>query len=193
MQADPNRPPDDKRLQELILFIASRSRDDERFGSIKLNKLLFYSDFLAYVKLGRSITGHEYQKLDHGPAPRRMLPILKEMVGAHDLAIEKRDYYGRIQNLPIALRPAKVSVFTAEEMAVITEVIESLGRKNSKGISSLSHEFSGWKNAEDGDTVPYQVALVQFRKPRKKDIQKALDMREDLATLRRECLSSDAD
>lgn len=191
MPADPNRLPDDERLRELILFIASRSRDDERFGSIKLNKLLFYSDFLAYVRLGSSITGHEYQKLPKGPAPRRMLPILKEMVSSRILAIEQRDYWGRPQKVPINLRPAKKGTFSGDEIVVVTEVIDALRSKNAKGISSLSHKFPGWKNAEDGETVPYQVALVKFIKPRNRDIQQAINMGDELTKLHRE-LSSDA-
>jgi hypothetical protein len=31
---------------------------------VKLNKLLFFSDFTAYLLFGESITGQEYQKLD---------------------------------------------------------------------------------------------------------------------------------
>jgi len=50
----------DKRLRELILLIATRSEGDEPFGAVKLNKLLFYADFFAYVKFGESITGQEW-------------------------------------------------------------------------------------------------------------------------------------
>jgi hypothetical protein len=57
------------------LLIATRSEGDEPFGAVKLNKLLFYADFFAYVKFGECITGQEYQKLAQGPAPRRMLPV----------------------------------------------------------------------------------------------------------------------
>ena len=49
---------DDRKMKELILYLAARSEDDPRFSSTKLNKLLFYCDFTAYRQLGRSITGH---------------------------------------------------------------------------------------------------------------------------------------
>ena len=68
-----------EKLRGLILHICIRSEDDEAFGAVKLNKLLFFSDFLAFVRLGKAITGQEYQKLDHGPAPRRMLLVIREM------------------------------------------------------------------------------------------------------------------
>lgn len=192
MQADPNKRPDDQKLCELILFIAERSADDDLFGSTKLNKLLFFADFLAYAKLGSSITGHAYQRLPNGPAPKRMLPIVKEMVADRVLAVQKREHYGRIQNVPVALRPPRLKTFSAEEIAVVTEVIELLSRKNAKGISSLSHEFEGWKLARENEIIPYQTALVHFKKPRKSDIQRAIDMWEELDALKEE-LSSDVD
>src|SRR5262245_17319205 len=87
----------DARLREIILLIAMRSEGDEPFGAVKLNKLLFYADFLSYVKFGESITGQEYQALPQGPAPRRMLPVLQRMQKNGVLAIRENDYYGKNQ------------------------------------------------------------------------------------------------
>ena len=193
MRIDPNRAPDDQKLQELILFIALRSSNDERFGSIKLNKLLFFSDFLAYAKLGRSITGHGYQRLPNGPAPKKMLPVLRQMSENNSLCMAERDYYGRSQKIPIALREPHLDSFSAEEIAIVTDVIEGLKRKNAKGISSLSHKFPGWKLAREGEIIPYEVALAIFAKPRQQDIKNTLSMKEELAALRREADFSDAD
>ncbi len=54
--------PDDIKLRELVLYLATLSEGDATFGKVKLNKLLFYADFNAYLKFGKPITGHEYQK-----------------------------------------------------------------------------------------------------------------------------------
>src|SRR5437762_10146808 len=94
--------PDDEKLRELILLIVSRSEDDPTFGSVKLNKLLFYCDFSAYLTYGKPITGQEYFSLKQGPAPRQMKPI-DRMEEERELAFQRTDYFGRIQNKPIAL------------------------------------------------------------------------------------------
>ena len=73
------REPDDRRFAELMLYISQKSKDDPKFGATKLNKLLFYSDFLAYANLGDSITGFEYQKLEHSPGPRRIMAIRRNL------------------------------------------------------------------------------------------------------------------
>lgn len=87
-----NRPQNDEKLKELILYLADRSNNDEKFGATKLNKLLFYADFLAYVYLGTSITGQEYQVLDQGPAPRRLVPVRESMKANEEIAIRTADY-----------------------------------------------------------------------------------------------------
>ena len=67
--------PEDARLRELILLICKGSEGDPRFGAVKLNKLLFYCDFSAYAKLGKSITGQEYLALPEGPALKKLKPF----------------------------------------------------------------------------------------------------------------------
>src|SRR6266852_5368152 len=63
----------DKQLGELMLYVAAKCEGLRSFGAVKLNKILFYADFLAYDRLGRSITGAVYQKLRYGTAVKRLL------------------------------------------------------------------------------------------------------------------------
>ena len=69
---------DDEKLKELILLLARASEGDPNFGTVKLNKELFYSDFLAYRLFGKAITGHEYIALELGPGPKHKLRIVHE-------------------------------------------------------------------------------------------------------------------
>lgn len=149
------------KLRELVLYICKSSEADEAFGSIKLNKLLFFSDFLFYLEQGISITGQEYQKLKNGPAPRVMLPLLNDMQAAQQLAVAKRSYFGRIQKRPIALREANLVHFSGQEIAVADSVMRTLTGHNGMEISELSHQFVGWELAEEGETIPYSTALLR--------------------------------
>ena len=83
---------DDNKLKELILYICSKSMTDDTFSSVKLNKLLYYSDFSAHRLLGKPITGHLYQAIEFGPAPKQMLPILKAMQRDNDIVIVPRNH-----------------------------------------------------------------------------------------------------
>ena len=63
----------DRRLAELILYIAEKCEHDPGFGAVKLNKILAFADFSSYFETGKPITGAEYMRLPQGPAPRRLL------------------------------------------------------------------------------------------------------------------------
>jgi len=155
----------DAKLSELILFISERSEGDERFGAVKLNKILFYADFAAYLIIGKSITGQEYQRLDNGPAPRRLLLVRNKLVAAGHLAIRKIEYFNQTQDRPFALREADLSAFTAEQIGLVTQIIDENWKQNATQISLRSHEFHGWEDAESGETIPYEIALLSKREP----------------------------
>jgi hypothetical protein len=154
--------PNDRKFKELILFVCQRSLADPRFGATKLNKLLFYADFFAYVSLADAITWQPYQKLPNGPAPRRLLPIMEEMKSAGDVAQARHDYFGHEQVRTIALRDPDLSEFTAREIALVTEVIDYFWDASASQMSDFSHQFRGWQLAEEGEEIPYETALVQL-------------------------------
>ena len=53
-------------VRDLMLYLAYRCRDAADFGSTKLCKLLYYSDFTAFARTGEPITGTDYIKRPHG-------------------------------------------------------------------------------------------------------------------------------
>lgn len=161
-----------KKFRELILYVARETEADPKCGKTKLYKILFYSDFWAYSKLGHSISGQDYQKLKNGPAPRRGYPEIKEMVEAHLCAWAVRDYFGRSQQKLLALREPDLSDFTGEEIAIVQDVIRILRSLDASEVSDLSHRFTGWQLAEDGETIPYStVVLGTPRPPTDKEIE----------------------
>lgn len=159
--------PEDIRLRELILHIARQSEGDETFGAVKLNKLLFIADFVAHVKFGKPITGQGYFALEHGPAPRRLKPVLEAMKEYGEAATREDDFHGFRQQRTFALREADLSLFRGEEIALVDHVVRDLWGRTGTEMSEASHEFIGWKVAKEGETVPYSVGLVQRREPTK--------------------------
>jgi hypothetical protein len=160
-----NQQPSDEKLRELILYLASLSVRDEKFGAVKLNKLLFYADFLAYQRFGTPITGQEYQALPQGPCPRRLKPVVEYMKKAGDLKerVERKFHFN--QKRPIAIRTANLSKFSAQELNLVEEVVGRFWNMNATQISDESHLFLGWKLAKEKETIPYSVVLIGSRRP----------------------------
>lgn len=155
--------PNDSKLKELILYIAEKSESDQHFGRTKLNKLLFYADFVAYGETGKSITGHEYQKLGNGPVLRKFLPITDEMKANMDCSEQEKRHFGYKQKRLIALREPDLSVFSGVEIAIVEDILKRLQPYGAKDVSELSHHFIGWEVFEVGGTIPYSTVFVSRR------------------------------
>src|SRR5437762_11206186 len=108
-----------QKFKELVLHLAERSADDPGFGSTKLNKLLYFCDFEAYRRLGRSITGARYQKLEWGPAAVEFLPLQDDLFREERARVEQRQRGAYVQRVTVPLGPADTSVFLPEEIDVI--------------------------------------------------------------------------
>jgi hypothetical protein len=143
-----------QKFKELILYLADRSGDDEGFGMTKLNKLLYFADFEAFRRLGRSITGATYQKLEWGRAAREFLPLHEELLRDHRARVERRPR-GRFLRRVTVSAGADTSIFMAEEMEVIDSIVKQLRPYDATGSSDLSHfESVGWNVVEIGETIP---------------------------------------
>ena len=160
--------PNQRKLRELILYISLGSETDERFGKTKLYKLLFYSDFLAYLRLGKPITAVEYIALPNGPAPSNIEELLAQMKKEEQLHLREYNYYGHKQFKPLALRNPDLTVISSRERKLVDELMDKNWEKNAKDVSDLSHKFDGWKLARystDRRTIPYNMALIGNRQP----------------------------
>jgi hypothetical protein len=166
---------DKDKFKELVLYISERSEDDPWFGATKLNKILFYSDFLHYAYYGEPITGAEYQKLPQGPAPRKLLPVRDEMIKDHELAIRYERALKFTQKRPQALREADVSHFNGEELKLVDDIMRYLGDRTAGEVSELSHLEMCWQLAQDKETIPYEAIFLSSRKPSEAHFELALN------------------
>lgn len=167
----------EEKFRELILYISQRCADDPRFGAVKLNKILYFSDFFSYADSKQSITGFEYQKLPNGPAPRRLLPVRNKMVTDGILGLQSvRLRSGRVQNRTVNLRPPNLRIFSGEEIALVDRVIDALRRADANTVSELSHRMVGWIIAEEGETIPYGTVFLSNEPLSEIEIQRGLEI-----------------
>ena len=165
----------DKRLGELMLYIAKRSQFDPNFGGTKLNKILFYADFTSFGRHGRPITGAEYVKREFGPTPRRLIPVREKLEKKKEAVVQKVDFLGKEQQRLVALREADLSMFTGEEIALVDQVIEYLEGKTARKVSDLSHNRI-WRVARLGEAIPYEAVFVSEDDPTEGDIERGKEL-----------------
>ncbi len=152
---------DEDKLAELLLYVADRLRDDRTGAATKLNKVLFFAEFAHMRQYGRPITGADYQKLEFGPAPRRMLPLRTDLVDRGLAEIVEQHYLGYPQQRLVPTCTIVTILLTADEIAVVDEVIADLRNLTARQVSDLSHEEEGWRMVAYGETIPYESAYLR--------------------------------
>ena len=162
----------DERLKELILYISARCSEDPTFGAIKLNKILYFADFLSYGTTGEPVTGAAYMRLRMGPVPRRLLPVREKMIEDRELVIQKRRVYQHEQHRTVPLREPILDNFKPNDISVVDELIRVFWGRTAEEVSDLSHG-AAWEIAGDEESIPYQAAYLSNEGVTQDDIERA--------------------
>ncbi|HTI08359.1 MAG TPA: type II toxin-antitoxin system antitoxin SocA domain-containing protein [Puia sp.] len=139
------RVPHLEKAENMILFFAEKLKPFKT----KMNKLLFYADFLHFSKTCYSISGLTYKAIQMGPVP-------KNYGGLYDQAMENQyvdtqihdfgEYRGE-QFVPTTQRIFKKELFSETEIETLRTVAEFFKQKTVSTIIEMSHEEEGWKKS----------------------------------------------
>ena len=138
------------------------------FGGNALAGALYLSDFAAYDRLGRSITGRSYVKHRRGPVPVGFDEAFEALVGEGRAIVEG----GRDQGRLVPVASADVSMFTAPEIALVDEVV---GRLAADTGSDWSYG-AGWNAVAYGEEIPYCFAGVSDDELSTADLERAREI-----------------
>ena len=156
------------KFEELIVYIAHRLGPEAALGRVKLAKLLMLSDFTAWQRLGRSITGARYEKWEHGHLPHELIMVEKDLATQERISEQQVDYYGKKLRRITANNGDKqpnLALFDEEEIAIIEVVLRKYGHETASYLRFLSHQELGWEMAKDHEEIPYETALIPTAPP----------------------------
>jgi len=149
-----------RKFQEMLIYMAEKSKDDPRCGDLKLNKLLYFADMAAFRRRGAAISGAQYQHQPHGPIATPLVPARRQLEQQKRVTVAKRPYFNREQTCTEALTPADPSVFEPDEVAIMEEVIARYWDFDAKAMEDEAHKEPAWRMTEDGETISYRSALI---------------------------------
>lgn len=148
------------KLEELVLYIAQQCSDDPHFGATKLNKILFFADFLAYGHLGKPISEAIYTNQKHGPVPRQLLAAQRSLTESGRAILAERTHFGYKQKRLIPLVSPDLDLFSVDEIHIIDETIRKLEDKNGTELSDFTHKFRPWRDTSEGEEIPFSSVFV---------------------------------
>ncbi len=153
---------DSQKFRELMLYIPDQSRDDRWFGTVKLNKLLYFCDFMAFSHQQAPMTGATYMKLPEGPAPKELLSERQALIDEGLAILEGQRVFRYIQQRLVPVKTGHVlgPSFNDRERKVVEMVIEELRPMNVIEVTDLSHREMGWILTGAGKAIAYEAALL---------------------------------
>lgn len=149
-----------QRFRELIVYVSKKCQSDPNFGAVKLNKILYHSDFRAFERFGVPLTGVRYFKLKQGPAPKSLIPHRRNLIDEGAIRLDRVGIgTGWEQHRTVALREPIIDFFTPDEISIVDEVISELWTQNATEVSNASHDVR-WRVLQERDSLPYEFAFL---------------------------------
>lgn len=151
---------DRKKFKALVHYVCEKAVDPSCLGSVKLNKVLWYSDVISYLTTGKPITGETYIKRQHGPVPRDVVPVISELVREDKITRAKVDHFGFTKHEYVAIKKADISVFSGPEIALVDEAFKHVCLDHTAtSVSKETHDIV-WELADMGEVIPYEAVFA---------------------------------
>lgn len=144
-----------KKIAEAVKFFASML--DGVFVT-KMNKLLFYTDFLKYKHDGFGMTGLEYRAITHGPVPNGYGEVYSRAEGVR---MEEYIYPNGTSGIILCSdEEPDMSVFSDTEREILQAVCDRFRDTSAGEISKESHKEKEWiECSKDNLIIPYSYAF----------------------------------
>ncbi len=139
--------PNFDKLVEMVVYFTEKVR----VTPTKMNKLLFYSDFLYYKLTGGSISGTRYFAHTHGPVPKKFRTLFDYLSDQQIVDLISVQYPNGLvgeEFVKIPSKKFKSTLFDKAEIDTLDEIVSKFEKYNAKEIRELSHEEKAWINNE---------------------------------------------
>lgn len=147
--------PNLEKAREMVVFFANRCQP----FTTKMNKLLFYADFLNYKRTSYSISGMTYQAIQRGPVPLRYDGLYGNV---SDVVVRKDEFFPNdiSGERLVAKKEFNTSLFSEVELMTLERIANRFKNTPTKDIVLISHAEPAWINNEkDENEISYQHAF----------------------------------
>lgn len=152
--------PNLEKICNMVQFFAANTKPYKT----KMNKLLFYADFLNYKKSCFSISGTQYRAIQFGPVPQNFESLYEFAARLDYIHIEytsTSNGYVIEKHLPSESKSFDTSLFSAIELGTLEIVAKKFQNVSTKRIVDISHEEEAWtENEKTRSLINYQKAFT---------------------------------
>lgn len=152
-----------KKFKEVLIYILGKVGAKPNVGETVLYKLLYFIDFNYYEKYEEQLIGATYIKNHHGPTPIEFQSIVNEMIENKEIEVVKSKYFQLLQKKYLPHREPDLTIFNANEIKLIDDVLQKLSGMNASTISEYSHQDVPWIVTPERQRIDYES--VFYRTP----------------------------
>ena len=142
------------KVVDVIRYFAASSKITSLY-KVKLMKLMWYADALAYKRRGVAITGLAYQALPMGAVPIGHNHLI-DLQGVPYEEVEMDEnvaYHFSLQGR------TKFPSLSADDRAILDDVIDKLGKMTRNEIVEFMHEEKAYQQTKPRDIIPFEHAM----------------------------------
>jgi len=143
----------EQKYENAILYFTTYCKN-KYLGNTKLNKLMYYLDFVFYRDNKISVTGDVYRKLEYGPVGKNILECLKNLKHKNCIKIENYEGFNKYT----ALVEPNLSVFSEKEIELLQKITDTFLHYTTDKIVSQTHFEAPWLYTEILEDIDYSFA-----------------------------------
>lgn len=153
------RNPNFEKFTEMVVYFSDKLSPFKT----KMNKLLFYADFLMFKQSCFSISGVRYKALAMGPVPINFQSIFEYLANKDEIDIITTEFpngYTGEQFNARNDRKFNAELFSENELETLEKVVMVFKETSTNKIVELSHLEEAWKNnAKNKSVISYEYAF----------------------------------
>ncbi len=147
-----------KKYRNAVLYLI-KNCNNQYLGDTKLNKLLYYLDFISRRDYKKTVTGDTYLHLEFGPVPKRVREVVSVLLGEGKIGREEMLLEGGGHKIKYKTKanPA-MSVFTKSEQNLLKKVCDTFKEWDTKKMVAQTHLEAPWFYSTPGEKINYKYA-----------------------------------
>ena len=151
--------PDMEKFGQMVVFFSEKLKPFKT----KLNKLLFYADFMMFSKTGYSISGAQYIAINMGPVPHNFNGLYEYFCKNSLVDIQYITFREGAVGEKFLPNPDKAfdrSIFSDSELEVLEKIAKRFETTSTNDIINLSHLEMGWiENEKEKRVIDYRYGF----------------------------------
>lgn len=147
-----------KKYDNAVLYFINHC-NNKYLGDTKLNKLLYYLDFVHFRDGGKSVMGDRYFHFDFGPVPYSVREVVSSLVAGGKITKEEvlLEEGGHKVTYEAQKKPT-MSVFSKAEKELLENICKEFKRWPTKKMVAQTHLEAPWFYSSHGEKVSYAYA-----------------------------------